>query len=356
MSEYYKQITIELSEYVNKKIKVYLDTKYWIEICDFKLGKNKNKEVEKIYFYLKDGVKNNQLICPISYRIFKEILKQEDEQSLKQTISLVDELSQGIILREEKERVSLELFNFFYDSLGIEIDEQASKNYWDYIVNIMGLMIPYFPSLSLNNNLLIQKEWFDKIQNIRLSDMINTKWKDDLFRFREMKIDTNVYDLNKHLHSKEHNSFKKMYLSELGGAIQAYQKTIEITFQKVLENHAIQNNVEIPSDHKLDIKPIMNIIYYSFERGKIKRYLPSLDITAMLHAKLRWNQTQRYKQGDFDDIGHATSALPYYDCLFTERSLHNMIKECKYDEKYECEVFSKNKDILSFFKNKGLVA
>ena len=66
----------------------------------------------------------------------------------------------------------------------------------------------------------------------------------------------------------------------------------------------------------------------------------------MLHAKLRWNKTQHYKQGDFDDIGHAASALPYYDYFFTERSLHNMIKECKYDKKYNCEVVSNTKETL----------
>ena len=80
-------------------------------------------------------------------------------------------------------------------------------------------------------------------------------------------------------------------------------------------------------------------------------YLPSLDIGAMLHAKIRWNKTQKYKQGDMDDIRHAITALPYYEYFFTERSLHNMIKECKYDEKYSCKVISQNTEILNLLES-----
>lgn len=137
-----------------------------------------------------------------------------------------------------------------------------------------------------------------------------------------------------------------MYLAELSGTIEAYTETIKRTFKSVIDNKAKKNNITIPTQDTTDIQPVLNLIYHSFREDKMDLYLPSLDIQAMLHTKLRWNKTQRYKQGDFDDIGHATSALPYYDYFFTERSLHNMIKECKYDEKYNCKVASNTKEVL----------
>lgn len=346
IDEYYKEMTITLSQTINSKIKIYLDTKYWIDICDVTLEKKEDEDIKQIYSYLKKGVKANQLICPISYRIFKEILKQSDKESLKQTIVIIDELSQGSILREEKERLSLELFNFFYDSLNVETDEKVRENYWDYIMNIMGSFTPQFSNLSEKDNLIVQREWLKVIKGTRLKDMLNTKWKDQLFRFRDMKIDTGMYELNKHLHSTEHSTFMKMYLAELSGTIEAYTETIRSTFKSVVDNKAKKNNIPIPTQDTPDIQPILNLIYHGFREDKMSLYLPSLDIQAMLHAKLRWNKTQRYKQGDFDDIGHATSALPYYDYFFTERSLHNMIKECKYDEKYNCKVASNTKEVL----------
>ncbi|MBU1669130.1 hypothetical protein KKC13_11985 [bacterium] len=351
INDYYKEMTIKLSKSINSKIKIYLDTKYWVDICDVTLNKKDCKDIEKIYLYLRKGVKENRLICPISYRIFKEILTQSDNKSLTQTVKIIDELSQGSILREERERLSLELYNFFYDILNVETDEKARENYWDFIANIMGYAMPKLLTLSSKDNLLMQKEWLKLIKQIRLKDMLNTKLKDNLFRFRDMKIDTNIYDLNKHLHSTKHNTFQKMYLSELGGTIEAYQKNIHNIFKDVVDYKAKKNSVTIPTVDTTDSQRIRNMIYHAFRKGKMNLYLPSLDIKAMLHAKLRWNKTQKYKQGDFDDIGHATSALPYYDYFFTERSLYNMIKECKYDEKYNCKIAWKKSDVLSFLIN-----
>ena len=194
IDEDYKEILTILSSEINSKVKIYLDTKYWIDICDVTLGKKENNEIKNIYLYLKKGVKNNQLICPISYRIFKEVLRQNDEESLNQTILIIDELSKGSILREEKDRLSLELFNFFYDKLNIETDEKTRENYWDYIINIMGFYIPTLPSLSEKDNQMIQKEWLKDIKNIRLKDMLNTSLKNELFMFKDMKINTDIYD------------------------------------------------------------------------------------------------------------------------------------------------------------------
>ena len=77
---------------------------------------------------------------------------------------------------------------------------------------------------------------------------------------------------------------------------------------------------------------------------------PSIDIFAQLHAKLRWNKTQKYKKGDLVDIQHATYALGYYDFFFTERSLFNMIKESQYDTKYNCIVEFKTDSILKYLQ------
>jgi len=231
-----------------------------IDICDVTLGKKENESIKQIYLRLKSGVESNQLICPISYRIFKEILKQKDEESLRQTITIVDELSQGSILREEKERLSLELFNFFYDSLKIETDEKARENYWDYIINVMGNATPHFPNLSEADNLMLQKEWLKVIKKTRLKDMLDTKWKSQLFRFRDMEIDTSMYDLNKHLHSTEHNTLIEMYLTELGGTIEAYAETIERTFKRVLDNEAKKNDIDTPTQDTIDIQPVLNLI------------------------------------------------------------------------------------------------
>jgi hypothetical protein len=82
---------------------------------------------------LKNGVENNKIICPISATIVKEVLKQNDIDSLRHTARIVDILSQGTIIRHESERFTLELYNFFYDNLGIETDDQLSKSFFSFL-------------------------------------------------------------------------------------------------------------------------------------------------------------------------------------------------------------------------------
>lgn len=349
--EYYKEQTIILSESINKKTKIYLDTNYWIDICDVTLGKKENKDIEEIYKLLKKGVENNQLICPISYKIFIEILKQNDIQTLQQSAKIIDELSGGIILRE-RERIDLELFNFFYNSLNIEVDTKASQNYWDYLYNIYGFAVPNNQVLSLSNNFIIQKKYFnDIIKKYKLSDMVKDKnFKQILPHYHNYNIDVGWLNSKKQQYAYENNTLHKMYMSELAGVLDVYTQSIKIIYQTVLQNKAKLENISIPDNNKIDIQPILNLISHSFNKRTMELYLPFIDISTMLYAQLRNNKTRKYDKGDINDIGHATSALPYYDYFFTERGLCNNIKESKHDKKYNCQVASQKSEVLSILK------
>jgi len=350
--DYHNEQTIFLSESINNKTKIYLDLNYWVDICDVTLGKKQNKTIDEIYCFLKHGVENNQLICPISYHIFIEVLKQNDEQTLQQTIKIIDELSQGYILKEKRQRFELELFNFFYDNLKIKVDTKASQNYWDFICNIYGFRVPTLQHLSLSDQFLIHKKYFnDVVKKYKLSDMVkNQNFKQGLSHYQNYRTDINWFMSKKIEHSQDHNVFHQLYMSELAGVLDVYQKDIQRVFQKVLDRKVKKDGILISSDGEINNQIVINLIYNIFDKKKMDLYLPSIDIPTMLHSTLRWNKTQKYKQGDFNDIGHATSALPYYDYFFTEGNLHTMIKQSKYDTKYSCKVASKDIDTLAMLK------
>lgn len=349
---YLKEEKIKISREVNKKTKIYLDTKYWVEICDVTRGIKRNKDIENIYNILKNNVKKNKIICPISPVVFKEVLKQSDEESLTHTVKIIDELSQGIIICNEQERFPLELFNFFYDTLKIETDKLLRKNFWcKGVIHIYGIQIPYNPNFTNEVNHIIQKEYFDEIKKYKFLDFINIVGIDKLELFRDSRIDTDWYDRNKQDNINKYTTLHKLYMVEIAGSIDFYKNDIEDIFKQVISVKAKKEKVILKDeDKRMECQLIINLIYNIFDQKKMDLYLPSLDIGAMLHAKLRWNKTQKYKQGDLDDIRHATTALPYYDYFFTEKSLHNMIVECKYDEKYSCIVASNNKQISDIFE------
>jgi len=357
INEYLKKEKTKVSQEVNKKIKIYLDTKYWVDICDVTRGVKKNDDINMIYTFLKNKVKNNEVICPISQVLFKEVLKQSDEDSLTHTVKIIDELSQGIIICNQEERFSLELYNFFYDTLKIEMDKNLKENFWcKGIAHIFGIQIPYNLNFTTEINYIIQQEYFNEIKKYKFLDFIKILGMDKLKLFRDSRVDTNWFDRNKQDNIHKYKVFNELYMIEIAGSIDFYKNNIEEVFKDVIDNRAKQENIIFHEKEKFfDIQLILNMIYNIFKEKKIDLYLPSLDIGAMLHAKIRWNKTQKYKQGDLDDFRHAITALPYYDYFFTEKSLHNMIKECKYDKKYNCIVASKNNEILDILEKLNLL-
>ena len=152
--QYYLNETNHLSEQINTKTKIYLDTKYWIDICDITLDKKQDERILEIYSLLKDGIQNNKIICPISLSIYLEVLSQKDINSLTQTANIIDELSQGYIIKDHTTLIELELFKFFSQTLDIPINMQ--NNTWDYMINILGFQI-------MNQEFNIQKAYFNEV-------------------------------------------------------------------------------------------------------------------------------------------------------------------------------------------------
>lgn len=339
--KYYQDDTTNLSKEINKKVKIYLDTKYWVDICELALNKKQDNYISQIYLELKKGVESQKIICPISLPIFLEVLSQKDSETLKKTVEIIDNLSQGYILRNVN-LLDLELYNFFYKILNIEIDEDKSKNYWDYIGNIFGFMAvksdPFF----------IQKKYFEFLKTKKLIDIINSEKFMQKFEYSNNSINIDKFQKNKQKYLEEHNSFDKLYYAELGGLIEEYKNIMMSVYKNIMENKARKEGIEI--DVNYDYSHIINLVYNFFKDNNIDKDLPTIDITAKLHAKLRWNKTQKYKKGDLIDIMHATCALPYYDYFFTERSLSSTIKECNYDDKYNCIINHRNEDILIIIK------
>ena len=70
--------------------------------------------------------------------------------------------------------------------------------------------------------------------------------------------------------------------------------------------------------------------------------MPSLRIPATLHAAIRWERNRKYEANDMHDIGHASTALPYFDTFLTEHSLRHLLtrKDLGLDRLYDCMVVS----------------
>ena len=111
MENYTQQFKIEIGDMVLKKHRIYIDTKYWIYLRDAFLGKEPLIRVE-IYKKLRDLVKKEIAICPLSPHIFLELMNIGDKEKRLSMAQVMDELSQQVCFISPLNIAGQELLNF----------------------------------------------------------------------------------------------------------------------------------------------------------------------------------------------------------------------------------------------------
>lgn len=344
-----KEHRLKLGESIKNRFKIYLDTKYWGYLCDVSLGKNTDKNLIEFYNTLIKLSKEKKIICPLSYRLYSELFKQKDINRFNETTKIMELLSENIIIMFEMELIEYELLYFLYENLkGKNLIYESDIIVWTKVCDILGAIdFELLPFLSNENNEFIQKKYFTNSWGYTFSELVRNKLdeKKESILVNSRKDMVNTINKEKVEFEHELKTQHKVYMSEIAGLLTANKDRIKFTFSYFATKEQIGNE---PED---DIQPIINMIYNLFDNKKIDTYFPTFDIRAKMFSTIRWNKNQNFKVNDLDDIGHITTALPYYDYFFTEKSFSKLIKEVEYDKKYSCHVEWEPKEILRILKN-----
>lgn len=338
-----------LCKAISNKTKFYLDTNYWIRIRDVELGRSTDQTLTSILNTLRSLVADGQIICPISDENFYELLLQSDETTLNKTVDIIDELSRGVAILSSEERVKYEILYFLNSALhGEDSLLKPDEMIWGRVGYIYGLIHPHNPIFG-QEDLILQKAFFDQIWSLTLRDVTNTLGIENIRNSPRNKDLSEKLTREKQEHTREHKSFKQLYLAELAGALDVYEGIIIDGMAYLNE----QNTGQQPSSEEMrdpEMKKILNVIYNLFKFDKLEDYLPSFTIEAGLHAAVRHDVPRKFKKGDLSDFRHARAALPYFGAFFTENNLKDLVcrKNLSFDKKYECDVFSKPKDVLEY--------
>lgn len=76
IEQYSKAKQVALGKYIAHRKKVYLDVRFWIIARDTMLEDFTDSNSRELLHYLRQGVANKTLICPISATTFFEVMKQ----------------------------------------------------------------------------------------------------------------------------------------------------------------------------------------------------------------------------------------------------------------------------------------
>jgi hypothetical protein len=218
LDEYRCRLLHRFGQIVSGKVLVYLDLKYWINLRDVAFGHRIDHAYCRLFDLLINEASRGRIVCPLSYGIFAELLKQADARTRKATAELIDKLSTGVAFMSHGEIVRHEILHFIRK---VSAHYKHTRKWpireciWTRTLSFLGDRIPVWPdTIPQSDQLLVQKSWEDFSFFMPLTELIQSN------AINRSDVIPNWYDVaginrRKQQVRKQHSSFKRMFLAEL---------------------------------------------------------------------------------------------------------------------------------------------
>lgn len=352
LQAYSRARQLELAATLEGKKAVYLDIKFWILLRDVTTGVAGSEPERELLHLLREAVSRNLIFCPISDSTFAELLKKVDTKSRQITADLIDELSLGVALISYDLRANTELAHFLHSALDPRNVLPLDDLVWTKLAYVVGFIYPQSTAFGPEQELTMQKLFFDHMWTISLREMIDHIGEEplpDLERFEQLAKSLN--ELNTQ-HSGNLRTFDLTYETEVHGILDVFMEVVIDILEQMKQIELGGRQVLNPAQREAEGKQLHNLFFAAFKKVPTKQALRTLHIRATLHAAIRWNRQQRLKPNDFFDFQHAAAALGYCDAFFTERSLHSLVtaRHIALDRLFSCRVGSNSEDAITYLR------
>ena len=333
---------LQLGQYLKNIKKLYLDLNYWVRMRECYSDSHTQSDYFKLYNLISTLVKQEKIICPISQRIFIELHRQEDRQSLILTAKTIDKLSCGVTILSEPEREQSELWYYVHKRiLGNDYITAVDAFIWAKIPYVFGIMIPFNEKVSPEIQNEIQFRFLEYSWEITLEEMIQKSEGRPIPRELLSSVKSAMaMNIGKNLVKDKIKSIKQVFHDELIGVLDIY-KDLVVDFYKHLRKteNSILNDIVYKGYKEPD--NIIKLVYEDIKGDRLGNFLPSLYCQVCFHSLIRWDKRRDYKPNDLDDFHHATTALPYYDYFLTEKPLAQLVESGPYrlGKKYNTSTF-----------------
>lgn len=325
IDEYVRRRDIELGEWTMARERVYLDKCFWIDLRDARINRTEDPLLHELLHGLIQGVTQGRRVCPISDVLFLELLKQSDPKTRVATAELIDELSCGVTLIPHPTRVETEVAHFFHANAGHEV-YALEVLVWSKLSNVLGVQHPVASAFPVEEQLVIQKAFFDHMWGISLSQMIKTL-------DRAPPLEPLYPDLAARLnrgntaHASQMKSFAKVYKDEIYGCLALAAPIAYEVLEKMAANAGGELAGTSPLNREAAVRNIHRFLCSEITKPPVKRALRTLHLGALLHAAVRWNRTQKIDANDLYDFHHVEAAVGYCNVFLVEGPMHTLLTQ-----------------------------
>jgi len=326
------QRSADLAKSLEGRTAIYLDFRFWVLLRDVRAGIRTEQNERELADLLARLVSTARIFCPISDTTFSELMKIGNDARRHATAAVIDELSAGVALLPEQDRVADELERIVANAFrpGVKVLPRV----WTRLAYILGHTYPSQTPFPPDNELAIQKAFFDHMWDQPLGSVVAHLGLPDFDVKTRMNEVAGRLNTSNRDHRSTIKSFEAVLSAEMEGAADLAQSTLAQIMAALSRFEADA----LPSEEgkRMGIG-LLRAVLLGEHRGR----LPSLHVKASLHALFRWEYKDKIISGnDLFDFGHTAAALGYCDAFFTEAGITRSVthQRIKLDELYRCFV------------------
>lgn len=204
-----------------------------------------------------------------------------------------------------------------------------------------------------HEQVVLQKAFFDHLWGISLSTMV-----------REIgdarPLSSQFVDLADRLnhgnaaHASKMKSFAQAYREEINGVLElAAPIAADVLHDMALK--ALGSDIQPSEDEKEEVgRQCLGLLRAAVREPVGRRALRTLQVAALLHAALRWNQTQKLNANDIFDFHHAGAALGYCDAMLTDGPMHALLvqRHLAVERDFSCRVMSSVEEATTWVRQR----
>jgi hypothetical protein len=332
-----RQKHLALQQALEKRTLIYLDTNHWINLRHVLLNAPQSQAVYHIIFQLlNEHALNGRVLCPISFPLFIELMKQSDEETRLVTARLMHCFSGGVCFQAPLEISRMEIRQQCLQAVLRDNAPDLREYTWTKVGFLGGELLPFNESFSKEEMSYFQKLTIDGLWETPLDYFAEYDPSGFLTRGEEKLAAATNSDAEWYRSNKI--SFSEAFEREKAHQLRMLMKEFIKIGQEVWNMYPEHRDVsKIPSPSAEDASPWV---------------LPSLQVLGGVNAALI-SSRKRFSANDILDFQHAALAVPYCDALFCDGPMAHILKNkpLEFGKIYETTILSNPNEIVNYLQN-----
>lgn len=304
-------------------IKIYLDTKYWIEIRRKLFLEGGDSCAGQVIDFLTDRLSSGEIALPISGEHLDEFGRQS-KMSASRMGEVVDRFARQLCISGYGDRCFQELLLWAFNldrTRGFDLFSLCSEAVW---CKPIGLILRH--DLSQNCPKQLSASSWDRVVGLMEGVLRDMPFSMLLDGFVETPYN---HDRPKELADHLNAVVGKRDIDELRATFQSecvgYFKSVSCQIDSSIYLKGIGGlERAIVESFCLSSRSVSALIdSVIFEPGNI--LVPTLQVVAAANSSMRIQKRRKFKAGDAIDLQHASAAIGYCDVFVTDRSMAHLI-------------------------------